>query len=297
MSNFHGLLLVNKPSGCTSHDVVSKIRKIFKTKEVGHTGTLDPLASGLMVVLLGEATKLSSYITEGHKTYQVEIRLGIETDTLDITGQVLKETFVNLSREEIIKTALSLTGDLNLPIPMYSAKKIDGKKLYEYARENISIEIPSKVMKFWDVEDLSTENSISFKLSCSKGSFIRSWVKELGDRLGCGATMSGLIRLASHHQTVKNTVDLETLTKADDLASYVISMNQALPEFKKIKITGNDLKLLKNGQISHDLRSRLIVLFNPELDEFVQILDGSQNMVSIIGIESGKGFRIKRVFN
>jgi tRNA pseudouridine55 synthase len=297
MSDYHGLLLVNKPSGCTSHDVVAKIRKIFKTKEVGHTGTLDPLASGLMVVLLGEATKLSSYITEGHKTYQVDVRLGIVTDTLDITGTVLAEKFVDVDRQKIIDAALNLKGEMLFDIPMYSAKKIDGKKMYEYARENQVVEIPKKNMTFWDIENKSTESNLSFKISCSKGSFIRSWVKELGDQLGCGATMSGLIRLSSHHQNLSNAVDLDQLSESENLSSHLISMNSALPELKKIKIKGTDLKLIKNGQISHDLRSRLIILFNPETDTFVQVLDQNQNMVSIIGIEPEKGFRIKRVFN
>ena len=293
----HGLLLVNKPSGCTSHDVVSQARKIFKTKEVGHSGTLDPLASGLMVLLIGEATKLSSYITEGDKAYQVEIQLGIQTDTLDTTGTVIQELPIHVSEAEIIKKALSLTGELSLPIPIYSAKKIDGKKLYEYAREDIPIEIPMKKMKFWDVENKTEGKKISFQLSCSKGSFIRSWVKLLGEELGCGAAMSGLTRTSSHHQKLIHAVDLETLKFDLNPEKYLITMDQALPDVKKIKIKGQDLNLLKNGQISHDLRSRLIIIFNPEQDQYVQILNSHKKMVALIGIEQGKGFKIRRVFN
>ncbi len=297
MSKYHGLLLVNKPTGCTSHDVVSRVRKIFQTKEVGHSGTLDPLASGLMVLLLGEATKLSSYITEGHKCYRVDIKLGVTTDTLDTTGIILTENLVQATMKQVIEEALKLTGEMKLPIPLYSAKKIDGKKLYEYARENEAVLIPEKKMIFWGIQNRSTEQTISFEVSCSKGSFIRSWVKLLGEKLGCGATMSGLVRLSSHQQTLENALDLENLSLSQNLSRHLISINEALPEVKKIKILGQDLKLLKNGQISHDLRARLIMIFKPETDQYVQIIDSDLKLVSIVGIEAGKGFSIRRVFN
>ncbi len=297
MSVVQGLLLVNKPSGITSHDVVAQVRKIFKTKEVGHSGTLDPLASGLMVILIGEATKLSSYITDGDKSYQVFVKMGYETDTLDTTGNIIAENKVTCSLDEITQAGLSLSGDLSLPIPLYSAKKIDGKKLYEYARENQEIEIPHKVMKFWNVENKTHENTISFHLHCSKGSFIRSWVQELGKRLECGAVMSGLIRTNSHQFSLNDAVDLQTLKDAPEPFKYLKPMEDSLSDIKKIKVKGQDLKLLKNGQISHDLRSRLIIMCNPDTDHLIQVLSAEQKLISLVGIEPGKGFHIKRVFN
>jgi len=296
-SEHHGLLLVNKPSGCTSHDVVAQVRKIFKTKEVGHSGTLDPLASGLMVILIGEATKLSNYITEGDKSYQVDVRLGVETDTLDITGQVLSEKPVQSTESEIINKAMSLFGEMDLPIPIYSAKKIDGKKLYEYAREEIAVVIPTKKMKFWDVENKSEAQRLSFQLACSKGSFIRSWVKLLGEELGCGATMSGLVRTSSHKQKLSDAIDLETLKTESNPERHLVSLNEALPEVKRIKVKGQDLNLLRNGQISHDLRSRLIIVFNPEKDQYIQILTPEKKLLALIGIEPGKGLKIRRIFH
>lgn len=293
----HGLLLVNKPSGCTSHDVVAQVRKIFKTKEVGHSGTLDPLASGLMVILIGEATKLSNYITEGDKSYQVDVRLGVETDTLDITGQVLSEKQVQSTEAEIINKAMSLYGEMDLPIPLYSAKKIDGKKLYEYAREEIAIEIPTKKMKFWGIENKCEDKRLSFQLACSKGSFIRSWVKLLGEELGCGATMSGLIRTSSHKQKLSDAIDLETLKTELNPERHLVSLNEALPEVKRIKVKGQDLNLLRNGQISHDLRSRLIITFDPEKDQYIQILTPEKKLLALIGIEPGKGLKIRRIFH
>ena len=173
----NGLLLVNKPTGMTSHDVVSVVRRALNTREVGHSGTLDPMASGLMVLLIGEATKLSSYVTEGNKSYEVGLKLGVTTDTLDTTGQVLTEKQVSSTDEDVQKSALALVGEMILPIPIFSAKKIDGKKLYEYAREGEAVEIPSKVMKFWNVE---TRENRAFHLHCSKGSFIISLKMLLG---------------------------------------------------------------------------------------------------------------------
>lgn len=306
-TSLHGLLLVDKPSGMTSHDVVSRVRRLAGTKEVGHSGTLDPLASGLMVVLLGEATKLSSIVTEGDKAYEVQVQLGIETDTLDITGQVEKTTPVAVKKDEVVAKALALLGEMQLPIPLFSAKKIDGKKLYEYAREGEEVEIPSKSMTFWDVtyiENLEAEkeNRYSFHLHCSKGSFIRSWVKLLGEQLGCGATMSALRRTKSHDFTVGQAPGLEGLMAAKDagsldLANTIVRINEAIGGVRNIKVHGHDEVLLNNGQISHDLRSKLIVLFNPERDQwvFASSRDNKQ-VLAIIGLEPEVGFKIKRGF-
>lgn len=293
----NGLLLIDKPSGMTSHDVVSRVRRILNTKEVGHSGTLDPLATGLMVLLIGEATKLSSYVTEGDKSYRVTVKLGVTTDTLDITGKVLAEKQVLVTDTEISEAALTLAGEFDLPIPMFSAKKIDGKKLYEYAREGVVIEQPRKIMKFWDV---TVTGPLQFHLHCSKGSFIRSWVQLLGEKLGPGATMAGLERTASHKYSLADAVTLEKLTtmSALEISNCLIPMDQALKGIKSIRIKGQDAVLMKNGQISHPLRTQLITKFNPELDEVIQILaEEKGKILALIGLEKDLGFKIKRVFN
>lgn len=293
----NGLLLINKPAGITSHDVVSRVRRILKTKEVGHSGTLDPLATGLMVLLIGEATKLSAYVTEGNKSYLVGVKLGITTDTLDITGQVLTEKPLSCSEEEICSVALNLTGEFDLPIPMFSAKKIEGKKLYELAREGVEIIVPNKIMKFWNI---TREGQMQFHLHCSKGSFIRSWVKLLGEKLGCGATLSSLERTSSHQFQLKDAITLEQLESlgAQDVSRYLISLDRALKDVKSIRIKGQDAVLMKNGQISHPLRSQLITRFNPENDELIQVLPEEKGkLLALIGLEKGQGFKIKRVFN
>lgn len=306
-THLHGLLLVDKPSGVTSHDVVSRVRRLAQTKEVGHSGTLDPLASGLMVVLLGEATKLSSIVTEGDKAYEVQVLLGVETDTLDITGVIEKQSQVTCLKAQVVGAALALKGEMSLPIPLYSAKKIEGQKLYEYARSGEPVEIPEKLMSFWGVEyienlQMEKEHRYSFRLHCSKGSFIRSWVKKLGEELGVGATMSALRRIKSHDFTLDHAAPLGAMTEAQiagtlDLNSSLIPISRAISGVKKIKVSGHDEVLLGNGQISHDLRSRLIILFNPESDQWVFALSAKTGQVmAIIGLEKEVGFKIKRVF-
>ncbi|MBC7741287.1 MAG: tRNA pseudouridine(55) synthase TruB [Bdellovibrionaceae bacterium] len=297
----NGLLLINKPEGITSHDVVARVRRILQTREVGHSGTLDPLASGLMVLLIGEATKLSSFVTEGDKSYCVGIKLGVTTDTLDITGQVLTEKQIQCSDEAILGEAMKIQGELSLPIPMFSAKKIDGKKLYEYAREGEAVTVPEKVMKFWNIENVAnTPKELKFHLACSKGSFIRSWVSLLGDNLGCGAAMASLVRTKSHHYKLEEAItlpELEALTRAEQTARLV-PLDQALPGIKSVRIKGQDAVLMKNGQISHSLRTQLICKFNPDLDQIIQILPEQRgHILALVGLEKGQGFKIKRVFN
>jgi tRNA pseudouridine55 synthase len=281
----------------TSHDVVSRVRRALKTKEVGHSGTLDPLATGLMVLLIGEATKLSAYVTEGDKSYEVGVKFGVSTDTLDITGQVTAEKQVTQSHPEIVSAGEALAGEFHLDIPMFSAKKIDGKKLYEYAREGEKIEVPKKLMRFWNVKH-TEENR--FHLHCSKGSFIRSWVQQLGENLGCGATMATLNRTSSHHFSLTEAVELDSLEglSADELSKILIPLDRALKNVKGIRVKGQDAVLMKNGQISHSLRTQLISRFNPDQDEVIQIWpEDKGKLLALVGLEKGQGFKIKRVFN
>lgn len=300
MEAFHGLVLVRKPSGITSHDVVARLRRILKTKSVGHAGTLDPLAEGLMVALVGEATKLSQYILEDDKGYQLKARFGLETDTLDITGEVLKTSPVDATTEQIRSEALSLQGLMSLKVPIYSAIKIKGQKLYDYARKEQEVEIPSKEMTFWDVEFLGRDgDEAEFVFKCSKGSYVRSWIGLLGEKLGCGATMTALTRTWSSPFHLTQSVTLEDLEKnliAGQPVPAMVSMDMALPGVKKIRIKGHDQVLLGNGQISHDLRSFLITSFDPLKDDIIQIVSlSSGKLLALVGIEKDRGFVIKRV--
>jgi len=304
-SNIHGLLLIHKPSGITSHDVINQVRRRLGTKEVGHAGTLDPLAEGLMVLLLGEATKMSSYVLEKNKQYEVTLKLGIETDTLDITGKVLREHLdMNFDDQKVIEKAKALQGDFTWEVPIYSATKVAGRKLYEHARSggDVSIEIPRKPMSFWEVEPMKVQeekSSYQFRLNCSKGSFIRSWVQQLGWSLGGGAVMTELTRTYSAPYQLKNAIDLNQLSTTEGLnnSNAFIPMLAALPEFKSIRVSGASEALIRNGQISHELRRRLIIHFNPEKDTGVKILSQRpEELLALVGLEPGKGFVVRRVF-
>lgn len=300
-SQFNGLLLVDKPSGISSHDVVSRLRRILGTKSVGHSGTLDPMASGLMACLINEGTKLSQYILEGDKGYRVRIQFGIRTDTLDVTGEVLETKPVTLDQESLLREAMNLSGEMEVEVPIYSAIKVQGKKLYEYARQDKEVVIPKKVMNFWDIKFLGMgADWAEFDLRCSKGSYIRTWVDLLGQALGCGATMSGLRRTYSAPyilEQAQTLEDIEECVKKGVLSSAFVKMDLALPQIKRIRVKGQDQVLLGNGQISHDLRSQLISLFKPEEDQYVQVIaqDGGQ-LLALVGLEPGRGFVLRRVF-
>lgn len=300
MSNFHGLVLVRKPSGVTSHDVVSRLRRILGTKSIGHAGTLDPMAEGLMVALVGEATKLSQYILEGDKAYHLKARLGVVTDTLDITGEILSTKPVSVSLDQVRVAGLSLQGEMSLKVPIYSAIKIKGQKLYDYARNDEAVEVPHKDMKFWDVEFLGYDGEeAEFRFHCSKGSYVRSWIEALGQNLGCGATMSALTRTWSDPYALEQAVrleDLELALQQGRAVAAMIPLEGALPKVKRVRVKGHDQTLLSNGQISHDLRSFLITLFNPQEDDIIQVFSlSSGKLMALVGIEKDRGFVIKRV--
>lgn len=314
----HGVLLINKPSGMTSHDVVHRVRRKLGIKEVGHAGTLDPMAEGLMVLLLGEATKLSAYILEQDKYYEVTLRLGLESDTLDSTGQILKEAPVNVGPAEVHRAAQSLEGDWLWDIPRFSAKKVNGEKLYEQARRGETPEsLPQKWMKFWAIEPLDRngmgtepENAeleprvpthYRFRLRCSKGSFIRSWVHALGQSLGCGALMCGLKRLESAPYSLERAVELDALGEEglalNSSPSSFVPLLGLLPSMKSIRVGGYSEGLIRNGQISHELRRQLISLFDPDTDQSIKIISQRpEELLAIVGLEKDKGFVVRRVF-
>lgn len=308
---FNGLILVDKPSGKSSHDIVGALRRILGTRTVGHSGTLDPLASGLMVCLVNEGTKLSQYILEGDKGYTVTLRFGVETDTLDITGQILKQAEFSYSKEQVLEAGLALQGEFLWEVPIYSAIKVQGQKLYEYARNDEAVEIPKKLMKFWDVKMVGwTPESATFEITCSKGSYIRTWVQQLGWRLGAGATMTDLRRTWSAPYQGEGALTLEALQAVVQAASGAktaeqdsslpagfVSMEAALPQIKKVRVKAQDEHHLKNGLISHELRAHLISQFNPDVDVAVQMMSvTTEKLIALVGVEPGRGFVVRRGF-
>lgn len=191
----NGILIVNKSEGFTSRDVVNKLGKIFNTKKIGHTGTLDPLAKGVLVVVLGKYTKLCVDLTQTYKEYIATFKLGILTDTLDITGNVIDEKKVSVSNEEIINAINSFKGKYDQEVPIYSSVKINGKKLYEYARNREEVCLPKREVDIRSIEMVDIDNDI-VKIKClvSKGTYIRSLIRDIGEKLNTHATMTDLVR-------------------------------------------------------------------------------------------------------
>ena len=211
----HGVLNVYKEKGYTSHDVVAKLRGITKQKKIGHTGTLDPDATGVLPVCFGRATKLCDLLTDKDKTYVAELLLGQETDTQDISGTVLQTADTQyLSEEEVEKAVLSFVGSYDQIPPMYSALKVNGKKLYELAREGKVVERKARRVEIKDIQILSMELPIvKMEVSCSKGTYIRTLCHDIGEKLGCHGCMKSLVRTRVSNFRIEESISLEEINK------------------------------------------------------------------------------------
>ena len=242
----NGFVNIYKEKGQTSHDVVNKVRKIFSTRKVGHTGTLDPNATGVLPIAINNATKVIEYMEQDDKTYYAELTLGVVTDTEDIWGNILKENSVNVSKEEIEDAIKSFVGKQEQVPPMYSAFKINGKKLYEMAREGKIVEREAREIEIFSIEEIKIiENKVSFKVHCSKGTYIRTLCKDIGEKLGCGATMSALERVQAGGFTIDNAVKLSELE--DDKEKYVLDLEIPLKKFSIIELNEEDGRKYING--------------------------------------------------
>ena len=245
-NNMHGAIIVNKAPNMTSRDVINILNKKFNTKSIGHTGTLDPIAEGVLVCLIGKYTKLTDILINHDKEYIASFKLGILTDTLDITGKVLKEEKVNLTKEEIQKKILSFKGTYNQEVPIYSAVKINGKKLYEYARNNEEIPLPKREVNIYDIELLNIDNEcLTIKTKVSKGTYIRSLIRDIGLKLNTNATMTKLIRTKLDKFTIEESYTLEDIQNDN----YKILSLEDLIDLDTININEEMLFKIKNGQI------------------------------------------------
>ena len=247
-----GIINLYKPVGKTSHDCVYFIRKTLGIKKVGHTGTLDPLAEGVLPILVGRATALSDFLMAGDKVYTATVKLGIVTDTYDTTGTILKKSDVDFSKEDIINALESFKGDIEQTPPMYSAIKIDGKKLYHLAREGKEIERPKRKITVFGIDafDFDKENNeFKMRVHCSKGTYIRSLCYDLGEKLGCGAAMSGLVRNKTGIFEDGTAWTEEQILKAaeNEDYSFLTPPDSVLSEFPAITVDDETSKKIKNG--------------------------------------------------
>ncbi|MBR2713044.1 MAG: tRNA pseudouridine(55) synthase TruB [Bacilli bacterium] len=244
-----GIILVNKEKGMTSRDVVNRICKIFNTKKVGHTGTLDPLATGVLAVAINKGLKIVDEITSYDKEYEAEVLLGINTDTLDITGNILEERKVDITVDEIDKVLASFIGDYHMLVPKYSSIKVNGKKLYEYARNNEEVEIPFRDVKVFELSRISDiekiDDRVSFKIKCkvSKGTYIRSLIRDISNRLGTIGTMKELKRTKQGDFDIKDSYTLRDIENDN----YRLLSIKSVLKMPFIEVTDDIINLVKNG--------------------------------------------------
>ena len=258
-----GLLVVNKPKDVTSRDVVNEVSKIFKTKKIGHTGTLDPIATGVLVLTINKATKLSEIITSEEKVYQAEVILGIRTDTLDITGNILEERDTYYKKEDIINVLDSFIGTYNQEVPIYSAVKINGKKLYEYARNNEEVTLPKRMVtiKKIKLDELNyIDNKTVFKFTCkvSKGTYIRSLINDIASKLNTIGTMKNLKRIEQGNFNINESYTLEDIKNNN---YKIISIKEALKDYFTVKVDDKLKFKVMNGQILDNIYNQDYVLF------------------------------------
>lgn len=247
-----GIFNIYKEKGFTSHDVVAVVRKILHMKKVGHTGTLDPDAEGVLPICVGKATKLSDIIMDGRKSYRAMLKLGITTTTEDASGEILEEKPVNWDEDAICAAIAGMIGRQEQIPPMYSAVKVNGKKLYELAREGKEIERKARTIEIFDIRIRAflPPDRVEFDVDCSKGTYIRTLCADIGKALGCGGHMESLLRTATGSFSLEQAIkldDLRELAAQDRAAEAMLSMEEALRDFPKIRVSAQSEKLLYNG--------------------------------------------------
>lgn len=264
----NGILIVNKPINVTSRDVVNHLNVVFHTKRIGHTGTLDPIATGVLVVAIGNYTKLVNTLTSLDKEYIAEIKLGIKTDTGDITGKIIDEDYnYSLTSEEILRVFNEFPKTYEQTVPKYSAVKIDGKKLYEYARENIDIDLPKRTVNIYSLDLLEfNSGTIKFKTKVSKGTYIRSLIEDLCEELNILGTMNSLIRTKQGKFSIKDAINLNEInfnTKLLDTSDVLdVKKLQVSKEEKKLVVNGNKLnKEIPDGYYDVYLKDTKLALY------------------------------------
>ena len=254
-----GIIVVNKPKGITSRDVVNKMCKLLNTKKIGHTGTLDPIATGVLVLCVGKATKLVEVLTSNDKEYIATVKLGILTDTLDTDGTIIEKKHVNLDKNELENVLNSFVGTYNQEVPIYSAVKINGKKLYEYAREKKEVTLPKRMVEIKKIELLELEDGYyKFKVSVSKGTYIRSLIKDINEKLRVIGVMSDLVRTRQGKFLINDSYSLEDI----ECNNYkIMSVTDVLKDENYVIIDSTLFKKVKNGAIINNEYNTNMVTF------------------------------------
>ena len=308
----NGIVIIDKPTGKTSHDIVSEVKKILGAKKAGHTGTLDPMATGVLPVCLNEATKLAQFLSCENKEYLATMLLGVRTDTLDIEGEIIGKSDKFVPDEEI-KTALAqMVGKTNQVPPAYSAVKHCGEPLYKYARKGIFLETAAREIEIYSivVEDISFPR-VTFRIACSKGTYIRSICSDVGEMLGCGACLCGLRRLRSGLFSADMAVSLENYDreeKRSELLAKMLPLTKSLPLLTGIEVEEEFANRLRDGMQPSIEAMRLHVLPFLKAGDMVKFVSHGGALIAVAEMLASVGkfsefkgkhqaVKIVRVFN
>lgn len=294
-----GFIAVNKPAGMTSHDVCFKIKKMFSLDKVGHTGTLDPMAQGVLLVMLGNAARLSEYLVTDDKQYVAGIKFGLSSDTQDSWGKILKEIKPEFTSEQLYACIKKFTGKIMQTPPMYSAIKHKGKHLYDYARKGESVEIPSREIEIYALEIVSENlpHEAVLKIDCSKGTYIRTLCSDIGDELGCGAVMSSLIRTKIGEFSIENAFDLEQIQTSfqnNEIDKMILPLDFPLKHFERVDVKSESRRIVLGGNL----------LINKNLlRSYADIKDGAfvriylEDVFTGVGKKADEGIKPVKIFN
>ena len=243
-----GIVIVDKPQDWTSQDVVSKLRGVFQTRRIGHGGTLDPMATGVLPVFVGRATRAVEFFEHAEKTYEAVLRLGLHTDTEDITGTILCEKEVNISESQFLSVLENFRGEIQQIPPMYSAIKINGQKLCDLARKGREVERQPRTITIHKLECLEfSGNTARLLVHCSKGTYIRTLCKDIGEALGCGGCMESLRRVTAGEYVIENAVPLQTLIESDAPGAYLLPVDSMFAAYPAVTLTEKQEKCCRNG--------------------------------------------------
>lgn len=292
-----GIIILDKPEGITSFGAVARVRRICSEKKCGHSGTLDPMATGVLTVMLGGATRFIELFPNHNKAYRASFRLGTVTDTLDITGKVLETRETDVTAEQVKEKIRDFIGDINQLPPMYSAVSVGGQRLYDLARKGIEVERQPRQVTVFSIDVLSENeetNEYEIQVECSSGTYIRTLISDLGEALGCGAVLTALRRTKANGFDIKNAVTLEQLEEAvknGKISDILIPVDRALEEYPVIKVSEAQAKRFRNGgELSLDR------LKYPRMLGYFRIYDPNGNFIGIGEIGQKDCLEIKRVF-
>lgn len=282
-----GILIIDKPAGITSHDVVARVRRALKTRRVGHTGTLDPFATGVMVVLVGKATRLAQFLDKDEKEYDANVRFGFETETGDVTGSRTPDSGLRnedvaamLDKVDWVTVLQKFRGEIQQVPPMYSAKKVDGKKLYELARKGIEIERNAVTVSIHKLEIVASEfrtpyTALRIRVACSAGTYIRTLAEDIGRAVGLGAHLTELRRTMAGRFAIGDAVSLDELMSSDDPYAFLRPVREAVEHLPVFELREDRVEKTRNGMSTRDLSGRFCD------GETVQMIDASGELIAV----------------